>query len=97
LDITELSEAASVAHVFPAMANYSLLSVGQLYNEGYNFTFKIDGITIFNDVGKAIMKGYRDLGTGFWFISMCKDKPQTPISAAYTRYELCYTGELVNY
>jgi hypothetical protein len=30
LDIPELNAAASKAHVFPGMANHSLLSVGQL-------------------------------------------------------------------
>jgi hypothetical protein len=62
LDIPELSEAASVAHVSPVMANNSLLSVGKLYNEGYYVTFKTDGIKI-NHEGKAILKGLRDLGT----------------------------------
>jgi hypothetical protein len=40
LDIPELNAAASKAHVFPGMANHYLLSVGQLCNEGYIFTFK---------------------------------------------------------
>jgi hypothetical protein len=44
LDIPELSAAASVVHVFQAMANNSLLSVGQLCNEGYPATFKIDSL-----------------------------------------------------
>jgi hypothetical protein len=35
LYIPELSEAASVAHVFPAMENNSFLSVGQSCNEVY--------------------------------------------------------------
>jgi hypothetical protein len=35
LDIPELSKAASAAHMFPAMENNSLLSVGQLCDEGY--------------------------------------------------------------
>jgi hypothetical protein len=48
------------------MANNSLLSVGKLCNEGYYVTFKIDGITTFNDGGKSILKGNRDLGTGLW-------------------------------
>jgi hypothetical protein len=52
LDIPELSEDASVAHVFPAMVNTSLLSVGQVCNEGYSITFKIDGVSIFNSIGK---------------------------------------------
>jgi hypothetical protein len=60
LDNSELSEAASIAHVFPAMANNSLLSVGQLCNEGYYVTFNLDGVTIFNSRGHAILKGVRD-------------------------------------
>jgi hypothetical protein len=52
LDIPELSATAEVAHVFPAMANNSLLEVGKLYNEGYSVTFTIDNVTIFNKIGK---------------------------------------------
>jgi hypothetical protein len=40
LDIPELNAAASKAHVFPGMAHHSLLSVGQLCDEGYIVTFK---------------------------------------------------------
>jgi hypothetical protein len=56
LDIPELSEAASVAHVFPEMANHDLLSVCQMSNEEYVVTFRIDGVTIHNYAGKAILK-----------------------------------------
>jgi hypothetical protein len=52
LDIPELSEAASVAPVFPAMANNSLLSVRKLCNEVYSAIFEIYGIAIFNSIGK---------------------------------------------
>jgi hypothetical protein len=64
LDIPEPSESASVAHVFPAMANNSLLSVGQLCNEGYYVTCRLEGVTIFNSSVHPILKGVRDLGTG---------------------------------
>jgi hypothetical protein len=63
LEIPELSEAASVERVYPAMANNLLLSVGQLCNEGYSVTFKIYGVTIFNNIGKDILKRNRDLDT----------------------------------
>jgi hypothetical protein len=39
LYIPELNKAASIEHVFPGMANHSLLSVGQICNEGYTVTF----------------------------------------------------------
>jgi hypothetical protein len=65
LGIPELSEVASVSDVPPAMANNYLLSVGQLCNEGYYVTFKIEGATIFNHAGENIPKIQRDLGTGY--------------------------------
>jgi hypothetical protein len=46
LEIPELSYAASITHVSPGMANHSLLSVGQLCNEGYTVTFKNASVTI---------------------------------------------------
>jgi hypothetical protein len=78
LDIAELSEDASVAHVFSAMANNSLLSVGKLYNEGFHVTFKMDGVTIFNSIGKEILKGKRYFDTGLWRINLRKEDPHTP-------------------
>jgi hypothetical protein len=59
-----LTQEASVAHVFTGMANHSLISVGQLCNEGYCVTFRIDGIKIYNSAEKAILKGQQDLNTG---------------------------------
>jgi hypothetical protein len=48
LDIPELNAAAYIAHVFPGMANHTLLSVGQLCNEGYIVTFKNASVTVCN-------------------------------------------------
>jgi hypothetical protein len=97
LYIPEISKAASVENVFPAMENNSLLSVGQLCNEGYYVTFKLDSETIFNTTGTAILKGIRDLGTGLWRINLLKNEPQSPIASANNVYELCNTDALVNY
>jgi hypothetical protein len=41
LDIPEISEAASLAPVFPDITNNSLLSVRKLCNEGYHDTLKL--------------------------------------------------------
>jgi hypothetical protein len=97
LDIPEFSEAAYVAHVFPDMKNHYFLSVGQMCNEGYYVTFRIDGITIYNSAGKAILKGQRDLNTGLWRINLRPEKYQPTISAPDNVYDLRNTGELVNY
>jgi hypothetical protein len=60
LSIPELSKAASIVYVFPGMMNHFLLSVGELFNEGYYVTFRIDAVTIYNATGKSILKGSRD-------------------------------------
>jgi hypothetical protein len=97
LGIPELSEAPSVAHVYPSMNNNSLLSVGQLHNEGYSVTFKIDGVTIFKSIGKEILKVNIYLDTLLWHINLRKDIPHNPIAAENNVYELRNTRALVNY
>jgi hypothetical protein len=42
LDIPQLSKSAKAAHIFPAMENNSLLSVGQLCDDDYFVLFSID-------------------------------------------------------
>jgi hypothetical protein len=69
LEIPELNAAAYKAHVFPGMANHSLLSVGQLCNEGYIVTFKNDSVTVCNPQDFQILSGPQDLDTGLWRIN----------------------------
>jgi hypothetical protein len=57
LDIPKLNAAASKAHVFPGMAHHSLLSVVQLYDEGYKVTFKQDTFTICNSESSKLLSG----------------------------------------
>jgi hypothetical protein len=57
LDIPDLNKVASIVHVFPGMANHSLLSVGQLCNGGYTVTFRIESVTICNSQELQILKG----------------------------------------
>jgi hypothetical protein len=97
LNIPELNAAASIAHVFPGMANHSLLSVGQLCNEGYIVTFKNSSVTICNPQEFQILSGARDLNTGLWRINLRTDKQQLQHSVANNVYELRNTGALVHY
>jgi hypothetical protein len=97
LYIPELNKAASIVHIFPGMANHSLLSVGQMCNEGYSVTFKIDAVTIYNPPEVYILKGARDLYTGLWRIILRREHQQHPYEVANNVYELHNTGALVNY
>jgi hypothetical protein len=97
LDIQELKKAASISHVFPGMANHSLLSVGQICNEGYTVTFRIESVTIYNLQGIHILRGARDLDTGLWRINLCKKNQQPQQEVANNVYELRNTGALINY
>jgi hypothetical protein len=97
LDILELNAAASKAHVFPVMANHYLLSVEQLCNEGYIFTFKHASVTVCNSQKSPILSGPRDLDTGLWRINLKRDNTHIPEPIANNVYALRHTGALVTY
>jgi hypothetical protein len=54
LDISQLSRSAKAAHIFPAMRNNSLLSVGQLCDEGYFVLFRRDEVEILDEKAKKL-------------------------------------------
>jgi hypothetical protein len=97
LNIPELNAAVSIAHVFPGMTNHSLISVGQLCNDGYIVTFKNTSVTICDPQEFQILSGARDLDTGLWRINLRKDNQQLQQSVENNVYELRNTGALVHY
>jgi hypothetical protein len=97
LDIPELKKAASIAHVSPGMGNHSLLSVGQLCNEGYTVTFRNASVTICDPQEFQILSGARDLDTGLWRINLRTDNQQLQQPVANNVYELRNTGVLFHY
>jgi hypothetical protein len=96
LNIPELNAAASKAHVLPGMANHSLLSVGQLCNEGYIITFKNASVTVCNSQEFPIMRGAQDLDTGLWCINLIQDIQHVHQAVANNVYELSNKGALVH-
>jgi hypothetical protein len=70
LNIPHMNAAASIAHVYPGMTNHYLLSVGQLFNEGYIVTFKDASVTVCNSQKFQILSGPRDSDTGLWRINL---------------------------
>jgi hypothetical protein len=97
LDIPEFNAAASKAHVFPGMANHSLLSVGQLCDEGYIVTFKQASVTICDSEKAQILNGPRDMNKGLWRINLKQPNNHIPEPIPNNVYELGNTGGLVHY
>jgi hypothetical protein len=79
------------------MANHSLLSVGQLFNEGYSVTFKIYPVTIYNPSVVQILRGARDLNTGLWRINMQQEHQQHSPQVENNVYGLRNTLASLNY
>jgi hypothetical protein len=97
LNIPAMNAAASIAHVFPGMSNHSLLSVGQLCNEGYTATFKNASVTVSNSQKFPILSGPRDLDTRLWRINLKQDNQQVHQLVANNMYALRNTWSLVHY
>jgi hypothetical protein len=97
LDIPGLNTAASKAHVFPGMAHHSLLSVGQLCDEGYIVTFQQKTVTICNSDHSKLLSGPRDVTTGLWRINLKQPNKTIPDPIANNVYELRNIGALVHY
>jgi hypothetical protein len=98
-----LSKSAKAAHIFPAMENNSLLSVGKLCDEGYFVLFSRDEVKILDEKQKVIMKGNRDCATGLWRINLYHKKTdcnifqkQPQIHSANNVYALRNTGNDVH-
>jgi hypothetical protein len=79
------------------MAHHSLLSVGQLCNEGYIVTFKQDTVTICNSESSKLLSGPQDMKTGLWRINLKQTNKHIPDPIANNVYELRNTGALVHY
>jgi hypothetical protein len=82
---------------FLGMTNHSLLSVGQLCEEGYIVTFKQASVTICDSEKAQILTGPRDLNTGLWRINLKQTNNHITEPIANNVYELRNTGALVQY
>jgi hypothetical protein len=78
------------------MANPSLLSVGQLCDEGYIVTFKQDTVTICNPESSKLLIGPRDETTGLWRINLKQTNKQIPDPIENNVYELRNAGALIH-
>jgi hypothetical protein len=88
LDIPKLNDDEYKARGFPGMAHHSLLSAGQLCDEGYIFTFKQNEVTICNAESSKLLSGPRDMTTGLWRINLKQTNKHIPNAIASSVYEL---------
>jgi hypothetical protein len=79
------------------MVNHSLLSVGQLCDEGYIFTFKQASVTICDSERSQILSSPRYLNTNLWRINLKQTNNHKPGPIANNVYELHNTGAFVQY
>jgi hypothetical protein len=78
--LSVLPPAARLTHIFPQMANISLLSLGQLCDYGCEATFKHNQVTIYFEQ-KIVLTGTRSRDTNWlWYIN--NDNPKEPVHHA---------------
>jgi hypothetical protein len=79
------------------MAHNSLLSVGQLCDEGYIVTFRQDTVTICNSDNSKLLSGPRDATTDLWRINLEHTNKHKPHPIANNLYELRNTRAFIHY
>ena len=69
LDFPSLPKEARLVHIVPALAQYSLLSIGQLCDNGCKVIFDYKEVNIIHR-GKTVLQGYRDHKTRLWHVEI---------------------------
>jgi hypothetical protein len=95
--IPKLNAAAFKAHIFPGIAHHSLLSVEQLYDKGYIFTFKRAAVTICDPDNSQTLSGPRDLNTVLWCINLKHTNIHIPETIEKSVHELRNTDAFFHY
>jgi hypothetical protein len=69
LTLPGIPPSANKAHLFPSHFKHSLISVGHLYNHGYEVSFSAPIVTV-RKGGTSLFVGCRDYSTGLWRIDL---------------------------
>jgi hypothetical protein len=83
--------------MFSQAWHLTLLSVGQLCDEGYIVTLQKNTVTIYNSNNSKLLSGPRDETTSLWRINLKHLNKKIPNPIAINVYELRNTGALVHY
>ena len=93
LDIPELPQAATTAHVFPQLTN-TLISISQLCDHGCDATFTAQDVKITHN-DDTLINGKRDDETGLWTLVTKKRQPKQ--HGANNVHQLESKGNLVKF
>jgi hypothetical protein len=93
--LTYLPPQARKAHVLPGLVHNSLISVGQLYNNGCSLTFTQEQVTVSKN-GKCAMYGSRDPKSRLWRVDL-KQRFKTNQVQCNHAYDNSNQKDLINY
>ena len=77
IDIPQLPPTATTAHLFPALGNTSLISIGQLCDAGCKVIFTATTAEVWLN-GELILTGTRSKLTALWTTTLQPPKPPSP-------------------
>jgi hypothetical protein len=93
--LTDLPPQARQAHILPGLVNSSLISVGQLCDNGCIFTFTNDQVTV-TKKKKCVMHGSRDPKSRLWRVNL-KQKSETHEIQCNHAHDNNNQKDLINY
>jgi hypothetical protein len=93
--LTDLPLQKRKAHILPGLVHNSLISVAKLYDNGCNFTFNKNTVSVMNNK-KCAMTGARDPHSGLWRVNL--RNPNTAIQSTCNHaHDTNNHKELINY
>jgi hypothetical protein len=93
--LTDLPPQARKAHILPGLVHNSLISVGQLCDNGCDAIFKKESVYVMNN-GKCVMLASYDPHLGLWRVDLKKSTPA--IHSAFNHaHDTSNQKELINY
>ena len=77
LSLQNLPAAARCEQIFPRLKSGSLLSMSQLFDQGYTVNFTVDQVSVTLDK-QTIFTGPCDNNTGLWIVQLANSSPNQP-------------------
>jgi hypothetical protein len=93
--LTDLQPQARQAHILPRLVQNSLISVGQLCDNGCTVTFTQDQVTVSKN-GKCVMYGSQDPKSRLWRVDLKKRFETNQVQCNHA-HEISNQKDLINY